>query len=737
MKNRATPSNELARELTEPVQPGAQLEELQIEGVRELSRHHSAIFGATTDFVGMASADGRLLYINPAGLEMCGLEKGTDVTKCKVQDFHSERTNKLLREEFFPICAKEGVWSGELDFLHQDGHEILTSSVVLGHKSENGELAYVSTISRDITERKQAEKALESTTAQLTAVTDAMSSFVADGNWRRASATLLSDALRQTESGYGFIGVVVDGPILRILAHEGIVWHDTLGRDFYDEAQRAYEQVGYLEFTSFDNLFGNVITSGKTIVCNNPTGDSRSGGLPKGHPPLDHFLGVPIKSGTKVTGMIGVANRPGGYAGSEQSHIEILSQASSVLYDSYCQQEQEAALKRTLSESEEKFRLVTETIEDVFWLSTPEIDRILYISPAYAQLWGRSVDELYESPESWTEAIHPEDKDRILGTFEEFAQGRFDHEYRIVRPDGSVRWIRDRGYPTRNENGNVLFMVGVARDITKRKRAEEALQQARDQLEDRVKERTRELSTAYEELRQRREELAHVSRVATMAELSSSLAHELNQPLTAILTNAQTLGRLQTGGKVDDEEFKEIVQDIVEDARRAGQIIRHQRDFLRRGDLEKRPLDLNEVIRGVQELARPDVRLVLDLVSDLPEVVGDRIQLEQVLLNLIRNGSDAMKNVAEDLRELVVKTSTSASEITVAVHDTGPPLEDEVFDQLFEPFYTTKPQGLGMGLSISRSIIEAPCGHLWATRHDKKGMTLSFTLPVSQGDPDE
>ena len=387
-------------------------------------------------------------------------------------------------------------------------------------------------------------------------------------------------------------------------------------------------------------------------------------------------------------------------------------------------------------ESEEKFRLVTETIQDVFGLSTPELDRILYVSPAYAQLWERSIDELYESPLSWVEAIHPEDRERILGTFEEFAQGRFDHEYRIVRLDESVRWIRDRGYPSRDENGNVQFMVGVARDITRQKRAEEALQQAHDQLEKRVTERAEELSEAYEKLRQHREELAHVSRVAIMAELSSSLAHELTQPLTAILTNAQTLARLRTGRKVDGEELNEILQDIVEDATRAGQMIKRQRDFLRRGKLQKLPLDLNEVICGVEGLARPDallnnVRLVLDLAPDLPEVIADRIQLEQVLLNLIRNGLDAMKDVAEDL---VVKTSVSASgTITVAVRDTGPPLEDEAFDQMFEPFYTTKHQGMGMGLSISRSIIEAHDGHLWATRNDKKGMTLSFTLPCDQG----
>ena len=168
-------------------------------------------------------------------------------------------------------------------------------------------------------------------------------------------------------------------------------------------------------------------------------------------------------------------------------------------------------------------------------------------------------------------------------------------------------------------------------------------------------------------------------------------------------------------------------------------MIKRQKDFLRRGELRKRPLDLNEVIYGVEGLVRPDlfqnnVRMVLDVAPDLPEVIGDRIQLEQVLLNLIRNGSDAMKDLAEDHCDLMVKASAGASgTITVTVRDTGPPLEDEAFDQMFEPFYTTKPQGLGMGLSISRSIIEAHGGHLWATCNDKKGMTLSFTLPCDQG----
>jgi diguanylate cyclase (GGDEF)-like protein len=229
--------------------------------------------------------------------------------------------------------------------LHRISSELEQRMVILGKAKEK--------LEKEIAEREQAEEALRTKTEQLSSVTDAMTNFLEKGNWREASATLLRAALAQTDSEYGFIGVVVEGPVLRILAHEGIVWNKNINREFYENAVRTYSEVGYLEFTNFENLFGRVITTGKAVISNDPGSDPRSGGLPPGHPPLRSFLGVPILRGTEVVGMTGVANRPGGYTGTELARIEILSRAAGVLYDSYRRQKREAVLEEERKRAEE------------------------------------------------------------------------------------------------------------------------------------------------------------------------------------------------------------------------------------------------------------------------------------------------------------------------------------------------------------------------------------------------
>lgn len=196
--------------------------------------------------------------------------------------------------------------------------------------------------------QRQAEEALRGKASQLEAIHTTMLAFLGSGNWREASARLLRAVLDQTASEYGFIGVVVEGPVLRILAHEGIVWDQTINREFYETALRTYKEVGYLEFTRFENLFGRAITSGQPVLANDPPTDSRAGGLPPGHPPLRHFLGVPTVRGSEVVGLIGVANRPGGYTGTEVAQLELLTQAVGALYDCYRRHQREAALEAQL-----------------------------------------------------------------------------------------------------------------------------------------------------------------------------------------------------------------------------------------------------------------------------------------------------------------------------------------------------------------------------------------------------
>jgi PAS domain S-box-containing protein len=245
------------------------------------------------------------------------------------------------------------------------------------------------------------------------------------------------------------------------------------------------------------------------------------------------------------------------------------------------------------------------------------------------------------------------------------------------------------------------------------------------------------LRAAQDHIRRQQAELTHVARVSVMGELVAAIAHELNQPLTAIRTNAQATRRMLARGEPDMAEFDEALEDISADAARAGEIIRRLRELLRKGESEKLPLDVNDLLRNLEPLTkidalRSDVSVVMALAPDLPTIVGDRIQLQQVMLNLVRNGCDAMRGCARPDDRLVVRTVLAQpGTVEITVEDAGPPLSDEAFSRMFQPFYTTKSAGLGVGLSISRSIVEAHGGFLWATRNPERGLTMHITVPCA------
>ncbi len=236
-----------------------------------------------------------------------------------------------------------------------------------------------------------------------------------------------------------------------------------------------------------------------------------------------------------------------------------------------------------------------------------------------------------------------------------------------------------------------------------------------------------------------RQEMAHIGRVSAMGELTASLAHELNQPLTAILNNAQVAQRFLAAEVVDLAEMQEILNDIVADDKRAADVIRRLRQLLKKGDLEYVSLDLNEVVTEVARLVTSDaairsVSMRVEAIAGLPRVRGDRVQLQQVVLNLVLNGLDAMRDAGtDDRKSLVIRTfSGSAAVVGVAVHDTGPGIAEKSMDHIFDPLYTTKTDGIGMGLAIARTIVEAHGGRLTALNNDDGGATFQFTLPVDK-----
>jgi C4-dicarboxylate-specific signal transduction histidine kinase len=287
-------------------------------------------------------------------------------------------------------------------------------------------------------------------------------------------------------------------------------------------------------------------------------------------------------------------------------------------------------------------------------------------------------------------------------------------QLRIRRKDGEIRWIEHVCQPVRDTQGVLLGFRASNRDITERKQAE--LNALRD-----------------------RAELTHVSRIATLGELSAALAHELNQPLTAILSNAQAARRFLNEEMMDLDEVKEILDDIINDDKRVADMIRRLRKLMRRKDLEFTSINLNQLIRRFAELFNREaftknVPLVLELAEGLPNVQGDEVHLDQVLLNLILNAAEAMETVDRQLKELRIWTvKHDEKSVRVSVRDRGPGFDEALIERIFEAFWSTKPEGMGMGLSICKSIIEAHGGRLWAENNPDQGATVSFTLPISTG----
>jgi len=314
--------------------------------------------------------------------------------------------------------------------------------------------------------------------------------------------------------------------------------------------------------------------------------------------------------------------------------------------------------------------------------------------------------------------IHPEDRSFALQTVDQAIRRRaaFELEFRIRMPNGEVKYIQGAGHPIVEKSGDLEEYVGAVMDLTQQKRAEE------------------ELRRKEADLRKSQAELAHVTRVTTMGELAASIAHEVNQPLTGIVTNGMACIRWLGAERPNLDEAKQSVNRIIRDGKRAAEVIGRIRALFKKEGPAKEPLDLNETIREVIEVIRSETEknqivLRLKLAQELPLLLGDRVQLQQVMLNLILNGIEAMSRVEGRRRELMISTQIHGEAgVLVKVQDTGEGLDPQLVDQIFNAFQTTKTGGLGMGLSISRSIVENHDGQLWATANDGPGATFEFTL---------
>jgi len=364
-----------------------------------------------------------------------------------------------------------------------------------------------------------------------------------------------------------------------------------------------------------------------------------------------------------------------------------------------------------LKENEKRFRATFEQAAVGVAHVAPD-GRFIRINQRFCDIAGYSRKEMRER--TFQDITHPDDLDADLNYVKQMLAGdisNYSMEKRYVRKDGTFVWINHTVSLLWDDSGEPKFFISVVEDITERRRAQE-------------------------QARLRQTELLHVSRLNTIGEMASSLAHELNQPLCAILGRSELCLQSVKNGIENREQFNENLETIAMQAELAGNIIRRIRSFIKKQDSHRGSVDINDLVRETLnfidvDIRHNDIKVNVEFSEHLPKVTADAVQIEQVLINLLRNALEAMTDIDVEKRILTINTSMdSGNSVKVIVHDTGCGLRSEVKEQLFNPFFTTKSKGLGIGLSISHSIIEAHKGEIWVKSNSDCGSTFGFTLPI-------
>jgi PAS domain S-box-containing protein len=339
----------------------------------------------------------------------------------------------------------------------------------------------------------------------------------------------------------------------------------------------------------------------------------------------------------------------------------------------------------------------------------------LFASPELFRIFGRNPDQEKPTVRMFRDSVHPDDRDYVEEMLNKAVREKtdFGFDHRIVLPGGSIKHVYSMAHRAFEDSDTLVEYIGTVMDVTERRQAEEALRQAQ-------------------------EDLARVNRINMMGELTASLAHEVNQPIAAAVTNANTTLRWLTRDHPDLEEARASVLRIVKDGTRAAEIIKRMRLLFKKGPQQRELVDINDVVREMivllrGEATRYSITFRTELAPELPRFMADRVQLQQVLMNLMLNGIEAMKDV-DGNRALTIKSQQAEDDhVLISVSDTGAGLPAQFADQIFNAFFTTKDQGTGMGLSISRSIVEAHGGRLWADNNSPRGASFYVNLPTKAG----
>ncbi|HEY8279973.1 MAG TPA: ATP-binding protein [Bdellovibrionota bacterium] len=444
-----------------------------------------------------------------------------------------------------------------------------------------------------------------------------------------------------------------------------------------------------IDLSFFPTFLGKLYDSKRAVVVNDI---SKEGILAPLRIPLFAFSGnvaridIPFEEADGKIGMLSLSHpEPQEW---DENTVALLTEVAELVGLML----REARVQEKLRSSEALFRQFAESVQVVFWM-TEVSKEMLYVSPAYEQIWGRSIRSLFENPFSFIDAIHPEDRERVRQAVQRQAEEPYQQEYRVVRPDGSVRWVKDRGFQVRDETGKVRRMVGIAEDITALREAEDTLEATRAQV-------------------------VMTTKFAALGEMASGMAHEINNPLAVIHGLAVQLQEVFRSKQVPTKMVTESLESIEKMSNRIAGIVKGLRTFSRQtaGD-PMTPTDFGSILQETMamceaRLRASDVEVTVSLPDSPPWISCRSSEISQVILNLVSNAFDAVHGTP--IKAIAVNLETKGRFARLTVEDSGTGIRADLRDRIFQPFFTTKDvgRGTGLGLSISKGIVEAHGGTL-------------------------